>query len=116
MIIKGRLNMVEELINSIKNAEIKAENDVNDSVKQAREIMRVAGDRASAISREADDFIEAKIKDANDEGKQLAEEEYSKVMFDAHKQCSEIEEVAKANSAKAVEFVAEGLYKKYGSR
>ena len=108
--------MVEELISSIKSAEIKAESDIEDSVKQSREILRVAGDRAKAIAKEADDFIESKVKEANAEGKQLAEEEYSKVMFEAHKKCEEIAEVAERNSAKAIEAVAGGLFSKYGSR
>ena len=108
--------MVEELIDSIKNAEIKAENDIKDSVKQSREIMRVAGDRAGAMRKESQKTIQTAIRQANEEGRGLAEEEYSKIMFDAHKQCEDIEGIAEKNSANAIDYVARGLYQKYGSR
>ena len=108
--------MVEELISSIKNAEIKAEGDIKDSVKQSREIMRLAGDKAAAMRKEGDAFIQEQVRLATEEGKQLAEEEYSKIMFGAHQRCVEIGEIAEANSAKEIDFVRGGLYKKYGSR
>ena len=108
--------MIDELVNSIIDAEGRAEEIIRSARKEAKEIAVSVTEEIESMKRESELRIRAELKDNESEGYGRAEEEYSKIIYTSHVESEEIEKRAEKNMKKAREYVAGRLLEEYSDR
>ncbi|MCI8729444.1 MAG: hypothetical protein HFK07_06460 [Clostridia bacterium] len=108
--------MIDELVNSIIDAENRAEEIIKAARKEAKEIAVSTSDEIESMKKESELSIRVELKNNENEGLGRAEEEYSKIIYASHVESEEIQKRAEKNMVKAREYVAGRLLEKYADR
>lgn len=100
---------MEELINSIMQAEQSVDESIKASIQQAKDIILQANLDAEAEIKEGEKLARAKYKDYINNANYTAERQTEETLKDCHESAEKLVEIAKKNQDKAIALIIKEL-------
>lgn len=100
---------MEELINSIMQAEQSVDESVKASIQQAKDIILQANLDAEALIKDAEKQARAKYKDYVNKANYTAERQTEETLKDCYKDAEQLDKIAKKNQDEAIALIIKEL-------
>lgn len=108
--------MSVEILTSIKETEMEAEEIRKNSIAESRRIIVEAKERASEMVEQEQRNAESEVLEMLQQAEKDAAAEKAEVLHQVEQECEEIKEKARKNMGKAVEIILGRIVKAHGHR
>lgn len=107
--------MLQNVIDSIIEAEAEAEKIVKDATLEAKEIFQKAKEDSERLLKENADKVKAELKAITDEATKLADDAYAEIVKQGEEQAKQLYDMSQETVKEVGLYIARRLMEKYGN-